>query len=102
MVRQPGSFLLTRREMLRGGLAFTGAALLAPLVPDWVAGPLAAPIPDRRSSYREFRLDPAVGASISRCAWRSTQRSSSVTGISTSCPEITTLSSGRLGTSCFT
>jgi cyclase len=42
MVRQPGSFLLTRREMLRGGLACTGAALLAPLVPDWIAGPLAA------------------------------------------------------------
>lgn len=45
MVRQPGSFLLTRREMLRGGLAFTGAALLAPLVPDWITGPLAAQQP---------------------------------------------------------
>jgi cyclase len=45
MVRQPGSFLLTRREMLRGGLAFTGAAFLAPLVPDWIACPLAAQQP---------------------------------------------------------
>ena len=45
MVRQPGSFFLTRREMLRGGLAFTGAALLVPLVPDWIASALAAQQP---------------------------------------------------------
>ena len=42
MLRHPGPFSLTRRELLRGGISVAGAALLGPLVPDWIAGPASA------------------------------------------------------------